>query len=475
MSTVHRLVKNTSVIFISQILSYVLGFFITMYTARYLGAEGYGILSLALSITGIFGILADLGLNTLMVREVARNKELADTYISNTFLMKMVLSILTFGLMFSVVNIIGYSSTVSTVIYLITFSVILNAFTGVLNAVFQANEKMEYVSVSTILSSAAMLVGTAVGIYYHYDVIYFAMLYIISYGLVFIYISIMYLWKFSLPKIHIDMSFWKPTIKEAWPFGITSLSGTLYTYIDSIMLSIIQGNTVVGWYSAAYRLMLITLFIPNTVNTAIFPVMSRFYTSSRDSLNLMYERYFKYMLIIGIPMGFGTTILADKIIMLIFGSGYSQSVLALQILIWTMVFTFAGASFVQLLQSVNRQIVITKISIICVLINILLNLVLIPRYSYIGASFATLLTEVVLVAYIISTSYKLGYGIPKKTVLKDFFKVLGATLIMSMFLIFFKDLNLFILIILAMIVYFISLYLLKGVDNVDMALIKELR
>ena len=103
----------------------------------------------------------------------------------------MVLSILTFGLMFSVVNIIGYSSTVSTVIYLITFSVILNAFTGVLNAVFQANEKMEYVSVSTILSSAAMLVGTAVGIYYHYDVIYFAMLYIISYGLVFIYISIM--------------------------------------------------------------------------------------------------------------------------------------------------------------------------------------------------------------------------------------------------------------------------------------------
>ena len=117
--------------------------------------------------------------------------------------------------------------------------------------------------------------------------------------------------------------------------------------------------------------------------------------------------------------------------MLIFGSGYSQSVLALQILIWTMVFTFAGASFVQLLQSVNRQIVITKISIICVLINILLNLVLIPRYSYIGASFATLLTEVVLVAYIISTSYKLGYGIPKKTVLKDFFKVLGATLIMT--------------------------------------------
>ncbi|MBP2046882.1 flippase [Methanobacterium aggregans] len=475
MTTVQRIAKNTGVMFISQIMTYLIGFFITMYTARYLGAEGFGILSLALSITAVFGITADLGLTTLMIREVARNKSLVNTYISNTFLMKIGLSALTLGIMFLLVNVIGYSGTVSTVIYLITFSVIVTAFTGVLSAVFQAHEKMEYISVSTILNSISMLVGTGVGIYYHMDVVYFAALYLISCGLVFIYILLMYLWKFSLPNIHIDRTFWKPTIKEAWPFGITSLSGTLYTYIDSIMLSIIQGNTVVGWYSAAYRLMLITLFIPNTVNTAIFPVMSRFYTSSRDSLNLMYERYFKYMMIIGIPMGFGTTLLADKIILLVFGPGYTQSVLALQILIWTMVFTFAGASFVQLLQSINKQIVITKISAICVIINILLNLILIPRYSFIGASFATLLTEVVLVGYIISTSYKLGYGLPKKTVFTDFLKALAATMIMSLFVIFFKNLNLFLLTITAIIVYFISLYILRGVDDVDMALIKELR
>ena len=76
------------------------------------------------------------------------------------------------------------------------------------------------------------------------------------------------------------------------------------------MLSILKGTEAVGWYSAAYRLMYIALILPTAINTAIFPVMSRLYSnSSRESLTLLYERYFKYMIMIGIPIGFATTLL----------------------------------------------------------------------------------------------------------------------------------------------------------------------
>jgi O-antigen/teichoic acid export membrane protein len=474
MSTVRRIAKNTSVMFIAQIMTYVLGFFITMYTARYLSAAGFGILSLALSITAIFGIVGDMGLSTLMIREVARDKAKSNKYLSNIAIIKVLLSILMFVLIALTANILGYNKVVSTVIYLITISVVINAFSTVLTAVFQANEKMEYLSISTILNSILMFSGTIIGVQYKLDILFFASLYIIANALTFIYIIWIYIKKFNLPKLEIDMGFWKPTIKEAWPFGITSLSGMLYTYIDSIMLSIMQGNEVVGWYSAAYRLMLIVLFIPNAVNTAVFPVMSRLYNSSRDSLTLMYEKYFKYMIIIGIPMGFGTTLLADKIILLIFGQGYTQSIAALQILIWTMVFTFIGAAFVQLLQSINKQLIITKISIICVIINIILNLILIPRYSFIGASFATLITEIFLVGYILLISYKLGYGIPHKVVVKNLFKVLLSTAAMSIFIWYFRSLSLFPLIFMGILVYFVSLYLVKGIDDDDIFLIKEI-
>jgi O-antigen/teichoic acid export membrane protein len=210
------------------------------------------------------------------------------------------------------------------------------------------------------------------------------------------------------------------------------------------------------------------------MNTAIFPSMSKFFISSKDSLKLIYERYFKYMVIIGIPLGVGTTILANNIILLIFGPEFTKSIIALQILIWSIVTTFVGATFVQLLQVINKQIIITKISAICVVINILLNLVLIPKFSYIGASVATVVTEMILVGYIILSTHKMGYGITYKVALKDLYKVIFAALIMGIFLWYFKELNLFVLIILGALLYFVILYFNRGIDKVDIKLLKQL-
>ena len=83
MNTVQRIAKNTGVLLVSQIASYIIGFFFVMYTARYLGAAGFGILSFALAFTGIFGVFSDLGLSTLTVREAARDKSLARKYFRN--------------------------------------------------------------------------------------------------------------------------------------------------------------------------------------------------------------------------------------------------------------------------------------------------------------------------------------------------------------------------------------------------------
>ena len=476
MNTFQRITKNVSVVFISQIISYLLGFFTIIYIARYLGANGFGIISLALSLSAIFGVFVDMGLNTLLIREVARNKSLSNKYISNSSSLKFILAFLTFGLLTLTVHIIGYSQLISNIIYLITLSVIITSFSGILSSLFQANEKMEYISISNILSSLLLLLGTIIGIYYGFTIIYFASIYIVTSVIVLIYCLIIYFLKFSHVKFEIDLSFWKPTLKEAWPFGIIFLSGMLYTYVDSIMLSILKGLEAVGWYSAAYRFMYIALLLPNAVNMAIFPVMSRLYAnSSKKDLTLLYERYFKYMIILGIPIGLGTTFLAKDLILLIYGAGYTESIISLQILVWAIVFTFAGASYVQLLQSINRQTIISKISLVCLVINVILNIILIPHYSYIGASIATVITEIILVNYIIYITYRLGYGIAYKTVLNDLFRVLIAAGVMSLFIWYFIELNFFVLVISGTIIYLLCLYLVKGVDDVDMDLLRGIR
>ena len=474
MSKARKIAKNTLFLLVSQIISYILAFFYMIYIARYLGADGFGILSFALAFTGIFSIFADLGLNTLTVREIARDKSLTGKYFSNVVLMKTFLAVLTFGLMAVIINLLGYPQEVINVVYFVALYSILTTFYGIFNSIFQAHEKMEYQSIGQVINSILMFTGIFIGGYYGFDVLGFAFIFFISSAVSLMYILFVYIWKFPPAKIRIDIDFWKSTIKEALPFGLTGISGMIYTYIDSVMLSLMQGNEVVGWYNAAYRLILVLLFIPNAVNIAVFPVMSQFYTSSKDSLKLMNEKYFKYMIILGIPIGVGITLLSDKIILLIFGQSYMQSIIALQILVWTIVFTFAGAAFVRLLESTNRQLIVTKVSSICVIANIVLNLILIPKFSYVGASISTLITEIILVVSIIGVNYKIGFGISLKKVQEILIKVIFSTAIMGIFIIYFKDLNLLILILSASLVYTTVLYLIKGIDDVDRYLFKQI-
>ena len=474
MNTGQRIVKNTVVLLISRITSYILGFFYVMYTARYLGAEGFGILSFALAFTGIFGVFADLGLGTLTIREVARDKSLASKYLGNIAVMKIFLVIITFALIALTINLLGYPEQTIKVVYLVALSIIFGAFSGMFNSVFQAYEKMEYQSIGQILSSALMLGGALFAINQGYSVVGFASIYFIVSAVGLGYSFAICVWKFAKPRIEVDWSFWKPTIKEALPFGLTGISGMIYTYIDSVMLSLMKGDEVVGWYNAAYRLVLILLFIPGVINMAVFPSMSRFYINSQNSLRLTYEKYFKLMLIIGIPSGIGTTLLADRIILLIFGTGYTPSIIALRILIWTIVLTFAGAAFVKLFESTNRQVTITKVSGICVVVNVILNLFLIPKFSYIGASVATVITEFILVGSVFIFAYKIGYGIQGKKVVKNISKIIIASLIMGAFIWYFKSLNLLVLVLLAALLYLGTIYVIKGINKEDVQLFKQI-
>ncbi|KKI00363.1 hypothetical protein EO95_13895 [Methanosarcina sp. 1.H.T.1A.1] len=461
MNTIQKITKNTSVLFVAQIVSLGLGFLYTIYTARYLGAGRFGILCFALAFTSIFGVFADLGLNTLATREISRNMSLSRKYLGNIIPLKVILAIITLGFIVQIINLIGYSDETKKVVYIIALSAILTTFTGIFNSIFQAFEKMEYQSIGLILQSMLMFIGVLFALNQRLDIISFSFIYLVVNFIVLGYSSIICVWKFVLPKFEVDWSFWTHTIKAALPFGLTGISGLAYTYTDSVMLSLMQGDEVVGWYSAAYRLPLILLFIPSVINISIFPLMSRSYISSKSSLKSICEVYCISMLIIGIPIGVGTTALADKIILLIFGSGYEPSVIALKILIWTIVITYSGAAFVKLFESTNRQIVITKISGICLVVNIILNLLLIPKFSYIGASVATVITEFILVGSIFIYSYKSGYGIPGKKLIRIISKITVSSIIMGVFVWYFVNLNLLLLVSLAIPLYFGVLYMLR--------------
>lgn len=474
MSSARKIAKNTSIYFLTNSLSLVIVFFTTMYTARYLGADGYGILSLALALSGIFALIADLGISTLTTREVAKNKSLTVKFVGNALVLKSVLAIIAIAITFLIANLGNYPPEAVITIYIISLSILVGVFPRIFSSIFQAYEKMEYPSMNIIISAIFLFLGTLFLMWKGSGVIEFAFLNLGVSVIVLGYSLFVYSWKISVPKIEFDITFLKALTKRSLPFGLISLSDVIYTYLDSVMLSLLKPIEVLGWYSAAYKLLLVLVVIPDAINFAVFPVMAKYFNSSQDSLKFIYERYFKLMIIISIPLSFGTMFLADKIILLIFGPAYSNSAVILQILIWTIIFKFAGAPFYQLFQATNRELVITRISVICVIINLILNLLLIPKFSYIGASVATLLTEIFLVSYIIRIGYKIGYGFPKKKVLNIIVKVIFSSVVMSVSIFYLININIILIILISVLIYLITLFIVKGIDNDDLDLLKQL-
>ena len=451
----------------------IMGLMYSMYTARYLGPERYGTIAFALAFTSIFGVVTDLGINTLTIREVARNKNSATTFLGNLLLIKSILVIITVAFIVVAVNLTGHDWIEIDVTYLISISIILSAFNGAFNSLFQAFERIEFISIGSVLSNISMLLGAGYAISHGFGVIGFACIYIFSSTLGLAYTLFVANRLHLTHALQIDREMIWPMMKEALPFGITALSGMIYTYADSIMLSSLKGNEVVGWYNAPYRLMLMMLFIPNVINVVIFPVMSRYFTSSPSFLKLIYTKYLKFMLILSLPLGMGTTLIADKIILFVFGVGFENSIVALKIIIWTIVLTFIGAAFARLLESVNQQRIITKISMVCMVVNVLLNILLIPKFSYIGSSFVTVVTEFLLVGSIIFFSYRLNYGIPLSIIKTYLIRILFSSLVMCIFVLYFKEAYLILLIISAIFVYFFTLYIVRGIDSEDMMLMRQ--
>jgi len=479
MRTIERIAKNTATLFIGNLISIVFQFFCIVYTARYLGALNFGVLAFALAFTRIFSVITDLGLQLLIVREVARDRFLARQYLTNISGMKLVMNIVAFGLIALTINLLDYPKQSIQIVYIIALSVVFNSFTQIFYSIFQAYEEMEYQSLGQILNSVLMFFGVLIAINHGFNVIGFGALYFIVSFFILLYCFIVLRVRFSdlaiswlKRKVEVDWVFWKSKIREALPFGLAMVFVSIFYWIDSVMLSLIKGDAAVGYYNVAYRIVLVLIFIPGSYITAIYPVTSKLHITSQKTLLLSYKKSFRLLTLIGVPIGVGITLLAKKIILLMFGTEYLNSVLALQILVWSTVFLFMSYSFANLFNSINQQKLVTKIAGFALILNIALNLILIPKYSIIGASISTVMTEFIRLVFFFIYSAKIGYGFSLRELVGFITKIIFSCIVMGFFIFYFYTLNLIVIILLAILVYFVVILSVKGIYKEDFDLIK---
>lgn len=470
MGSVRRIAANTIALSIAEIIVKVAQFIIFVYVARQLGNAIFGRFNFAYSFSLIAVIFTDIGINYMIIREISRKKELLNKFITNSFLIKTALGIAVFALSIVVLNALNYPKETRILVYLLLLYMFLRSGTEFLFSIFKAFERMHYEAVIKILGIIMILVFGIGSLMLKKDIVIFGLLFAIIELLVFLITLAVVMVKFVKIKLDIDFGFAKKIIMLAFPFTLSVVFAGIYFYIDTIMLSLMKGDVPVGIYSASYNIALALLFIPGMYTFAIYPIISSNYEKFKKKVAFIYERSFKYLYILGLPISFGLFIIARNIILFVYGQNYSPSIIALKILAWFILFKFLSYLTGMVLSSINKQKFRMYSQGIAAFLNLGLNLALIPRYSFVGAGIATLASEIFLffITFIFVSRHFHAFN-----VLKILYKPLIACIVMAAAVIFLK-INMFAIIAIGAAVYFAVLFLLRVFDEGDYLLLKKL-
>ncbi|WP_290901978.1 flippase [Ferroglobus sp.] len=395
MNTAKRVAKNTLVMVFGEISAKILTVGYTILLARHLLVEGFGVLSFFLALTGMLRLFTDIGFFELTIREVARDKTVAKKFFSNVLLLKSITVVAIFGAFFLYLFFADYPQEVELLACLLGLAVAIDSLASIFRSILQGFEEMLYISLGKILRSAVLLSGTVVLIIFNFGLVEFGVLYLIANTISFTFLVSALVKKVMFEKIsfEFDKRFWKTIFREGIPFWAATAFVVILNDTDKIMLYAMVGERAVGFYSAAYRMVFALNFLPLMFIAALYPVTSRLFTKSANSLVKTSEIAYKFVLVIGLFVVVILSGFSEIIVSTIFGKEFSSSAEPLKILAWSQLFLYLNVVLGNLFRSADMQIIKTYQVAAAATLNVFLNFLLIPIWSFVGASFATLMAR----------------------------------------------------------------------------------
>jgi O-antigen/teichoic acid export membrane protein len=471
MKTAKRIAKNTFSLLFSGIVTQLLGFFVMVYLARILGPGNFGKINFAIAIISYFALISNLGLPLLGTREIARNREKTNDFLNGILTLRLYLVALSFGLLFLITILLDKPLEIKYLIILYGLGLVPSAL--LLDWAFQGVEKMEYIGLGAIFSSGINL-GLVLYFIKSPEQLLLIPCFQIAGGLFAAgFLFFIFVKSFGKPRLKFDWISWKDLLRQALPLGICIVMIQIIYNIDTVMLGFMRSNAEIGYYNAAYKIILSLIMVGAVYFDAIFPITSNYYKTSLDLLKKLQSYTAKLMVTIAFPMAVGGTILAKPIMNLLYGSKYNNGIIAFQFLIWVAALIYINMIYARGMWACNKQNEYLKIVISQAMANIGLNLVLIPSFGIVGAAVATLAAEGIgLVLY--SREFNRIIHVPFHIHL---IRPALASLPMLLFFLWMlkrANLNLILLIMSGTFIYFLFLYLMKGITKEEITIVKNI-
>ncbi|MBU2544924.1 flippase [Patescibacteria group bacterium] len=424
-----QIFKNTFWLGLSEGISRLAMFLLIIYVARILGPNQFGVFSFALAFCSLFLIFSHLGLSEIIIRELAEDKENEKKYPA-ILTLKISLSIFAYLLLF--LSSFFISNEMRKIVWILGIYVLSNNFLIIIYAFFRARQKMKYEAGIKIIQSFLILGMGFILLKYIPSVETLGYVLFGSTLLTILFVLTLFS-IFIMPiSLSFDFAVWKNFLKLSWPLGLAVAIGVILLRINSVMMGYLGQLTEVGWYNAAYRIVGIAIIFSALMLSSFFPALSKIFKESKERAEQIYNLYREITIAIAVPLVVSGIVLSSKIILFLYGASYLPAVLAFQILIGVAGINFLYNPYSMMFVVSNKQKAILIISSITVGINIVLNIILIPRYSLYGAAIATLISYLILLFITFEISRRLNLF---NLVYRNLFKTLIISIFSTMMMI----------------------------------------
>lgn len=453
------ILKNFLWLFAGNAGSRLLRGLIVVYAARVLGAAGYGIFSYALGLAGFFAFFKNIGVDTILTREVAKQPEKQHYYFATAFWIEIVLLAIT---AFLIIFVAPFFSGVKEAIVLFPFVALIIVFDDLKDlfvAFFRGREKMELEALVLVIGNIALLIFGFIALFFWPTPRFFSAANAAA-SFIGLTVAALLLKPFIRSTVgYFTKNLVAPILKSAWPFAVGGLAGAFLFNVDIVMLGWWRGTGEIGLYSAAQKIVGILAIFSGFIATVTLPKLSHFAHSDQQKMRHLLESSLKIIFITAFPLVIGGLILKSSIIGFLFGSSYLPAANAFAILLFSILAVHPLAIISTLLFVFDKQAKAIKYALTSSLCNIVLNFLLIPRYGMEGAAVATSISFSVYIILL----WRAGKAVCKFHIVSELLKPAVAALAMGFLVYILKTVGIYILINIAVsgAFYFTCLYFLK--------------
>lgn len=452
------LAKNTFWLGFGEITSRLLKTIIIFYAIRILGASGWGTFSYAISLCGLFMIFSDFGISSILTRELAKPETNKEEYISTSFLIKILLNILIFIIIIFTAPVFSKDIIATHIIPIVALIMIFDGMREFIFAINRSLEKMEAEAVLKIVTNVLLIIITYIFLIQSATVTSLALGYMA--GSLAGLIVTLFIFRKHLKNIFQGFStdLIKPLITTAWPFAFFAILGSIMANTDTVMLGLMKDTTEVGFYATSQRIIAFLFILPGLIASSLLPTLTK-QIHDKEKIKNVVNSSIKIIYMIAIPLTLGGLIISDSLIIKLFGAEYAPATVMFRISLISILVVFPALIFNNIIFIFNKHKLVVKISLIGALLNVLINIFLIPIYGGIGASIATLISQVVIIILI----KKQLNEIIEIEMFTKLHKIIIASLVMSVILVLLKlgKMNFYATILISMAVYFTMLFVMK--------------